>query len=253
MASGVAKKSIESSLTENEGQFPMETMEYLAKKSFEHYRDFIDTPGFIEFYGKATCIDVLEKSKIGSRPARRTGTRTLNDLRAIPWVFSWNLSRITLTGWYGLGGALKKLKEEKPTEFEALKSTINDWTFFKFLMIQTETNLILSNVEMMKMYAALDENAAERTTFMDKILTDYHNGLTMIAELFGENAVTRRQGQYDNLTWRDHKLQILNRLHIKYLKEWRALIDDNSSEKEKMLTQLLSIINSLSSGLKNTG
>ncbi|MDP5091703.1 MAG: phosphoenolpyruvate carboxylase [Polaribacter sp.] len=253
LASSVAKKSIKSSLTENEVQFPMETMEYLAKKSFEHYRDFIDTPGFIEFYGKATCIDVLEKSKIGSRPARRTGTRTLNDLRAIPWVFSWNLSRITLTGWYGLGGALKQLKEEKPTEFEALKSTINDWTFFKFLMIQTETNLILSNVEMMNMYAALDDNTAERTIFMDKILTDYHNGLTMIAELFGENAETRRQGQYDNLTWRDHKLQILNRLHIKYLKEWRAMNDENSPEKEKMLTQLLSIINSLSSGLKNTG
>jgi phosphoenolpyruvate carboxylase len=253
LASGVAKQSIESTFNQNDSKFPMETMEYLAKKSYEHYRDFIDTPGFIDFYGKVTCIDVLEKSKIGSRPARRTGTRTLNDLRAIPWVFSWNLSRITLTGWYGLGSALKQLKLEKPAAFEALKTAINDWTFFKFLMIQTETNLILSNVEMMKMYATLDENTIERTVFMDKILEDYHNGFDMIVELFGENASTRRQGQYDNLTWRDHKLQILNRLHIKYLKGWRAINDENSAEKEKMLTQLLSIINSLSSGLKNTG
>ena len=86
-------------------------MEFIAQKSFEHYKDFIDTPGFIDFYNKATCIDLLEKSKIGSRPARRSGVRTLSDLRAIPWVFSWNLSRFTITGWYGIGEALKKLKE----------------------------------------------------------------------------------------------------------------------------------------------
>ena len=67
---------------------------------------------------KQHCIDVLEKSKIGSRPARRTGTRTLQDLRAIPWVFSWNLSHIALTGWYGLGEALKILKSEKPQEYQ---------------------------------------------------------------------------------------------------------------------------------------
>ena len=85
-------------------------MEFLSQKPFEHYRTLIETPGFINFYGKATCIDVLEINKIGSRPSRRTGTRTLNDLRAIPWVFSWNLSRITITGWYGVGEALKALK-----------------------------------------------------------------------------------------------------------------------------------------------
>lgn len=253
LASGVAKKSIKSKNSSTETLYPIETMEFLSQKSFEHYKDFIKTPGFINFYSTATCIDVLEKSKIGSRPARRTGTRTLNDLRAIPWVFSWNLSRITLTGWYGLGSALKQLKEEKPADFEILKKTINNWTFFKFLIIQTETNLILSNVEMMKKYADLDENTSEREVFMNKILKDYHNGFTMIAELFGEEAITRREGQYDNLIWRNHKLQILNRLHIKYLKQWRAINDDQSIEKEKMLTKLLSIINSLSSGLKNTG
>jgi len=253
LASGVAKQYIESLMSKNDKYYPVETMEFLAQKSFEHYRDFIDTPGFIDFFSKATCIDVLEKSKIGSRPARRTGTRTLNDLRAIPWVFSWNLSRITLTGWYGLGAALKRLKEEKPAAFEELKKNANDWTFLKFLMIQTETNLILSDVDIMKLYAELDENDSEKNLFMNKILKDHQNGFEMIAELFGENAITRRSGQYDNLNWRNHKLQILNRLHIKYLKKWRILKDESSLEKEKMLTNLLSIINSLSSGLKNTG
>jgi phosphoenolpyruvate carboxylase len=253
LTSGVAKQSIQSKISHDETSYPLETMEFLAQKSFEHYRDLIETPGFIDFYGKATCIDALEKSKIGSRPARRTGTRTLNDLRAIPWVFSWNLSRISITGWYGLGAALKQLKKEQPEAFNALKKNSNDWNFFKFLMIQTETNLILSNVEMMKLYAELDDNTTERELFMDKILTDYDNGFKMIEELFEASALTRRDGQYDNLEWRDSKLVILHKLHMKYLKMWRRIDDQNSLEKEKILTKLLSIINSISSGLKNTG
>ena len=253
LTSGVAKHAINSQLMANKQSYPLDTMEFLAQKSFEHYRNLIETPGFINFYSKVTCIDALEKSKIGSRPARRTGTRTLNDLRAIPWVFSWNLSRITLTGWYGLGEALKALKNEKPEAFEALKTSVNDWTFFKFLMIQTETNLILSNVEIMKLYAELNENTEERELFMNKILTDYKNGFKMIEELFEASATSRRDGQYDNLKWRDNKLQTLHKAHISYLKLWREIPEDNPLEKEKLLTKLLSIINSLSSGLKNTG
>lgn len=253
LGSGVAKQLLKSKNNSSDNPFPSETMEFLARKSFEHYRELIETPGFINFYSNATCIDVLEKSKIGSRPARRTGTRTLKDLRAIPWVFSWNLSRIAITGWYGLGEALKKLKEEKPDDFNQLKNSINNWTFLKFLMIQTETNLILSNVEIMKLYAGLDKNAEERDLFMNKIISDYENGCKLIAELFDESAAVRRKGQYDNLKWRNDKLIILHKLHIKHLIQWRSMTDENTIEKEKMLTKLLGLINSLSSGLKNTG
>jgi len=217
LASGVAKQSILSrSSPVAEAPYPAEIMDFLAQKSFDHYRDLIETPGFISFYSKATCIDVLERSKIGSRPARRTGTRSLKDLRAIPWVFSWNLSRISLTGWYGLGAALKALKTGQPEAFEALKKST-------------------------------------REVFIQKILTDYENGLHFIEELFEEPALQRREGQYDNLRWRNEKLLILHQLHIKYLKQWRSITDENSTEKEKILVKLLSLINSLSSGLKNTG
>jgi len=254
LASGVAKQTIQSKQVQaNHQHFPFETLDYLAQKSFEHYRDFIETPGFINFYSKATCIDVLERSKIGSRPARRTGTRTLNDLRAIPWVFSWNLSRIKITGWYGLGQALKELKEENPEAFQGLKNQIEAWPFLKFLLIQTETNLLLSNEEIMHLYAALDEDDAERTVFINKITTDFANGLHLVEELFEEPTLQRREGQYDSLKWRTDKLRVLHLLHIDYLKKWRAISDENDLEKEKLLAILLSLVNSLSSGLKNTG
>lgn len=253
LSSGIARHVIENKKKSEMPEYPVEALEFLAQKSFEHYKDLIETPGFIHFYSQATCIDVLEKSKIGSRPARRTGTRTLKDLRAIPWVFSWNLSRITLTGWYGLGEALKTLQAEKPDEYKLLKQAANHWKFFKFLMIQTETNLILSNLEMMKQYASLDENVMERDLFMNKLLTDHQNGFRLIEALFDEPASARRNGQYDNLKWRNTKLFVLHQLHINYLKIWRSMDDENSVEKDKLLNKLLSIINALSSGLKNTG
>lgn len=253
LTAGVAKHLVHSGRNPESGSLPLESMAFLADASFHHYRDLIETPGFIEFYSQATCIDVLEQSKIGSRPARRTGTRTLRDLRAIPWVFSWNLSRITLTGWYGLGHALTRLKTERPEAFEGLKACIRDWPFFKFLMIQTETNLILSNMEIMRRYADLVGDAGTRARFIDKILTDHEQGFLRLAELFGEPAATRRTGQYDNQIWRHDALVILHDLHIAELRRWRAMGEADSVEKERSLATLLSIINAISSGLKNTG
>ena len=83
-------------------------------------------------------------------------------------------------------------------------------------------------------------------------MSDFDNAFTLIEELFDEPANTRRIGQYDNIYWRNEKLNILHNLHIRYLKYLRT-IDNNSAEKEQILTKLLSIINALSSGLKHTG
>ncbi|MCH7412105.1 phosphoenolpyruvate carboxylase [Belliella sp. R4-6] len=253
LCSGVARHIVNDAAHQKGLNYPLQIMGFLSQKSFEHYRDFIETEGFIDFYGKVTCIDVLEKSKIGSRPARRTGSRTLADLRSIPWVFSWNLSRNTITGWYGLGSALKTLKKNRPNDFLVLKNSIQNWSFFRFLMIQTETNLILSNLSVMRLYSELDEDVGEREKFMNKILEDYQDSILMLEELFGEPASIRRNSQYENLEWRNEKLEILHHLHIKYLKKWRSINDENSREKESILIKLLSIINGLSSGLKNTG
>lgn len=253
LSSGIAKHLINNKIKKEVPKYPFNSMEFIAQKSFEHFRNLIETPGFINFYSNVTCIDVLEKSKIGSRPARRTGTRNLKDLRAIPWVFSWNLSRFTLTGWFGLGEGLKALKSEKPLEYDELKKATKDWNFFKFLMIQTETNLILSNLDLMAQYASLDNNTEERNLFMEKLLSDYQNGFHFIEDLFDEPASNRRMGQYDNLEWRNNKLAVLHQMHINYLKKWRSISDENTVEKDKMLIKLLSLINALSSGLKNTG
>ena len=253
LASGVARQTMNISENRNQELYPYDTLDWLTERSIAHYRKLVEENDFIRFFSEATSIDLLEKSKIGSRPARRSGQRTLSDLRAIPWVFSWNLSRFTLTGWFGVGHALKELKKEDPAKFEGLKQFVDTWPFLKFLFIQIETNLILANSDLMKVYAGLVSDDAVRSKFLRMILTDFEDGIQHIQDLLGKSASERRTGQFENLERREAALKILHQLHMKYLKEWRSIKDSNPVEGEKLLTKLLSITNSLSGGLKSTG
>ncbi len=253
LASGMALQTMLNCTGKYEEGYPKDTLEWLSKKSIEFYKKLIEHPGFINFFSQATSIDILEQSKIGSRPARRSGERTLKDLRAIPWVFSWNLSRFTLTGWYGFGQALKALKEHDVAKFEELKQYVNTWPFFKYLLIQIETNLILANENLMKTYAELVPQKDTKNQLISMILNDYKEGIRQIEDLLIEPASTRRIGQFDNLKRREKELKILHLLHIESLKDWRAIKDKDPIKADQILTKLLAITNSLSGGLKNTG
>ena len=253
LSSGVARQTMQISEKNDTPDYPNNTLNWLTEKSIEHYKKLVRDDDFIRFYSEATSIDLLEKSKIGSRPARRSGKRTLTDLRAIPWVFSWNLSRFTLTGWFGVGYALKELKHQNASEFDALKEFVDKWPFFRFLLIQIETNLILANADLMKVYSSLVSDEDVRSKFLNMILSDFENGIHHIQELLGESVSTRRTGQFESLKRREEALKVLHKLHIKYLKQWRTIKDKNPEEGEKLLTKLLSITNALSGGLKSTG
>ena len=102
-------------------------MDRLADQSRGAYSSLLHTDGFIDFFRQATPIDVIESSRIGSRPPRRTGKPSIADLRAIPWVFSWSQSRFLLSGWFGLGSALSQLQFHEPDMHPDLCSHAIDW------------------------------------------------------------------------------------------------------------------------------
>ncbi len=252
LASGVARHT--NPANENkESDYPTKTMEWLSTKSMQHYKNFINDEDFIRFFSEATPIDILEQSKIGSRPARRTGKRSLKDLRAIPWVFSWNLSRFTLTGWYGVGTALKELKEQDSAGYEDLKKSIASWPFLRYFLIQTETNLLIADPEIMKMYAQLVTDENIKSKFLNLLLTDYEEGKSHIEYLLGESVSDRRKGQLNTLNIREKELYVLHKLQVESIKEWRSLKEVNDPEASNMLIKLLHVINSLSGGLGSTG
>ncbi len=230
-----------------------DAMDQLTNLSQKVYPSLIDHPGFIPFYTQATPIDVLEQSKIGSRPARRTGTQSLSDLRAIPWVFSWNQARFNLTGWFGVGSALQQLKEEFPSSWSVLQNTATDWPLLYYTLIEVETSLLNADKSIMRAFAELVQAAEHRDALMKLLLADHEWGLEQITELFGRTVQERRTNQLRNIALRSDMLAHLHQLQLQYLRNWRSLKEKSPGEAEPLLKKLLMITNGIAGGLKSTG
>lgn len=242
---------IASSDTKDERLYKM--MDRLVELARENYRKLLDHPKFIDFYTSATPIDVLEQSKIGSRPARRTGQRSLDDLRSIPWVFSWNQSRFNLSGWFGTGKALGEFKKQYPDYFEQLSRLAGDWYFLKYSLIQIESNLLNSDTKIMKAFADLIQDTQVNQELMDLILTDYQTCLDKIEKIMGASAETRRISKLESNKLRNNALEVLHEIQIEDLKKWRSIRETDPKQADQYLLQLLLLVNALSGGLKGTG
>ncbi len=253
LLSGVAFQSSSYLFPRDIPEFPVQALKQLSEYSNSHYNDLITHPEFIEFYGEATPIDVLELSKIGSRPARRTGTRSLSDLRAIPWVFSWSQSRFNITGWFGIGFGLEKLRKDSPTDYQNLREFSTKWPLLMYILIQLETNLMSADPELMKLYASLVQNRKTRNEILEIILLEHQRSLNEIASMFDRERESRRTSQLDNQKRRETALTVLHKLQIEELAKWRKLKSNNPEVGEPLVIRLLEITAALASGLKNTG
>jgi phosphoenolpyruvate carboxylase len=229
-----------------------EIMDNLVDLALTTYRKLLDHPNFIDFYTTATPIDVLEQSKIGSRPVRRTGQRTLNDLRSIPWVFSWNQSRFNISGWFGMGTAFGEFKKLHPEDFEQLKTLAKNWPFLKYGLIQVESNLLNSDKDIMNAFAALVPDAEIRKEFMGMILSDFETCLEKIEELMEAPVEERRASKLLNNILRNNSLKVLHGIQLNDLEQWRSMRESNTENSDHYLLQLLLIVNALSGGLKGT-
>lgn len=229
-------------------------MEKLAPWSRDAYRAFLQEPDFMAFYRTATPIDALENSRIGSRPARRTGQATLDDLRAIPWVFSWTQSRFYLPGWFGAGTALEKLKTGDPAGFTALGAALKESAFLRYVLTNIESSLLSANPDLMQAYAALVPDATLRDRFMTIILAEYHRTRTLLEELFNGPFAKRRPRLAYTLAIREEPLGVLHAQQIALLKTWRDKVAaGDTAASEAMLPDLMLSINALASGLRTTG
>jgi len=226
----------------------------LAANSSQAYRSLLAMEGFMDFYGQATPIDALESSSIGSRPSRRTGRKSLADLRAIPWVFSWNQCRFYLPGWYGVGSGLEKLLKKEPKKFAELRNQTETNSFLRYVLMNVETNLASADLKIMRQYAALVPDEALRKRFMDQILGEFKRTQKMMEKLFGKAVEVRRPRMFKTLKLREEALRLLHLQQLQLLKKWRALrAADKHAQADKLLPQLLLSINAIASGLRTTG
>jgi len=248
--------TVHDSLIEKPSKHPLEkTLAYLSEKSKAFYQKLIQNPQFLAFYGEATPIDAIESSRIGSRPARRTGTRTLNDLRAIPWVFSWAQSRYNITSWYGVGNTLNLLKKEKPEEFSALKKAFKTDPTIRYIITNVDTSLAATNSVIMQSYADLVENEKTRNTIFNMLSAELTLTKDIIDEIFESPFKERRPNHYFSNLLREDALQALHRSQLILLRKWRSQKDNGNTaeERESTLLNLLMTINGIAGALRNTG
>ena len=236
--------------TENEAH-PLEpTMETLAEQSRTTYQRLLDTDGFVRFFREATPIDAIEASRIGSRPARRTGQQTLSDLRAIPWVFSWSQARFYLSGWYGTGTALEGLRNEAPSTFETVAEQNFVWSPLHYIISNAATSLATADVDVMRSYADLVEDDALRTRIMDQVEAEYDRTRRMLEAIYSGPLSEQRPNVQHFLNLRQQGLKTLHRQQIDLLQAWRSR---SNGEDDDILPTLLLTVNAIANGLGTTG
>ena len=251
----LASLTYESLLSKERRPVDVDTRSFLsalADISFQAYRDLVTDGRFPQFFREATPIDVLEQARIGSRPPKRTGQASIDDLRAIPWVFSWNQSRFYLPSWYGVGSALEHLAKERPDQFEQIRNSLSQCHLLNYVLHNVEITVASASEEIMQWYGDLVSDANIKTYFMEKILTEFRRTKTMLVKIFGTSIEERRPHVVQTIALREQALRLLHQMQIQQLKTWREHYAD-SEQDNNLLETLLVTINAIAGGLRNTG
>ena len=226
-------------------------MEKLSSESRREYRSLLESEGFLAFHRQATPLDALENTRIGSRPSRRTGSATLADLRAIPWVFSWTQARYYLTGWFGAGTALSALA---PAEIERLREHQRSVPFLRYLLTNIESSHASSDLEVMREYAGLVEDPLLRERIWSRIESEWRRTQEVLQQLRGVEFIQNRPRLGRTLALRAAPLQLLHRQQIQLLRQWRQRSHvGDAAGADALLPELLLTINAIASGLRTTG
>ena len=224
-----------------------EILSLLSAASYRAYRELVEAPGFLDFFSQATPIDCIEKSRIGSRPSRRNGKRTLSDLRAIPWVFSWSQARIHLPGWFGVGSALSELSRSRPELWERLRERLALMPQLDYVLANVASVVGTADREVWPLYGSLVEDRAVREDFLGRIGREFETTARLL------EAARPGRGGSEGPGWalRNRELRRLHAHQVALLRQWRATAE--GSGKEAQLLRLLVTVNAIASGLRTTG
>ncbi len=229
-----------------------EAFETLSVESKKCYRKLLENEGFMSFYRKATPISAIEQSRIGSRPSRRSGAATLQDLRAIPWVFSWNQSRFFLPGWYGVGSALQKLADENEDQFEVLQNEVSSAPFLRYLFYNIEMSFVSADADIFNAYAAMADDTPNGNAIHTMIQNEFELTGKMLNLLFKDPVEKRRPRLIYTIKNREKFLKPIHQRQINLLSEWESTSPESES-RDRLMNEILETINAIASGLRATG
>ncbi len=230
-----------------------ETMQRLADVSYQKYRELLEQPNFVAFFRQATPVDAIEQLPIGSRPARRGGGRSLSDLRAIPWVFSWTQCRCLIPAWYGLGAATEETLKNQESRAQ-LQSMYGNWPFFRATIDNAELALAKTDLSIAKQYANLTDDSDSHTQIESMIVEEFHRTRDAIL------GITGNQELLDGTPWlkesirmRNRYIDPLNLIQVELLRRSRSGSETSEEQTEELrhLTHLT--IKGLAAGMRTSG
>lgn len=235
-----------------------EHVELLSADAFKFYRDLVfETPGFLDFYHEATPINVLKITKIGSRPTLRgIGQRSFDQLRAIPWVFSWVQSRYIISAWYGIGFALRKYIDDHGEKGLAqLQEMYRQWPFFNSLMHNVQASLAKTDLYIAQLYADVVEDEQLKVKIHDRISQEYDRAVSVVLEITQQaELLDYHKVLQESIKLRNPYVDPLNYIQVRFLKEQKNLSEGASDAKRAQIDEILLLtVNGIASGMKSTG
>jgi phosphoenolpyruvate carboxylase len=251
----LAAATLEATLLEPETADPpveyLAAVEYLSSEAYRAYRGLVyETDGFDRFFRESTVIGEIANLNIGSRPASRKASERIEDLRAIPWVFSWAQCRLMLPGWYGFGSAVKAWLELQPKGGIAiLQRMYREWPFFQMLLSNMDMLLAKSDIAIASRYAELVSDTELRGRIFSRLRAEWQSTIEALQTIMGQETLLESNPLLArSIRHRFPYLDPLNHMQIELLKRYRAGDTD-----ENVLTGIHLTINGIAAGLRNSG
>jgi phosphoenolpyruvate carboxylase len=230
-------------------------MQALSEAGLGAYRALVyETPRFIEFWEQATPIQEIEQLHIGSRPSRRKANRSVQTLRAIPWVFSWMQGRFNLPGWYGLGSALDAVARDDPARIETLRTMTQEWQFFSTMLQNVQNALGKADMGIAAQYARLVEDAELRESVFGAIREEFERTRGWILRLTGQADILDNEPVLQRaIRLRNPYVDPLNFIQIELIRRLRAPGENDAEGRAELMDAMVVTINGIAAGLRNTG
>lgn len=233
----------------------LETAAQLSESSMAAYRHLVyETAGFNDYFFGATPIREIAELNIGSRPASRKANQKIEDLRAIPWGFSWGQCRLTLPGWFGFGSAVEKFLDQ-PTDKERkaalalLQKMVKQWPFFKTLLSNIDMVLAKSDLALASRYSELVSDAKLRKKIFAAIEAEWHRTADVMALLTGEkHRLANNPALARSIRHRFPYIDPLHHLQVELIRRYRE-----GKADERVQRGIHISINGIAAGLRNTG